>query len=186
MTTVPASQRLINREDWKDWYSSVSRRARRDNIWDYCNPELQDNPSEGTPSASVLRVLVEPKRPLPSMVRAEATELSDLTDAELKRWTIFKEDYNDRQREYIKKSTALAELDSYIEASVDRSNQPILRDLTTPYSKLKALKQKLEPTPRQQKQAAAAQYQAVQKWTTKNELDTWLRDYRNAYLEAKA
>jgi len=186
MTTVPASQRLINREDWKDWYSSVSRRARRDNIWDYCNPELQDNPSEGTPSASVLRVLVEPKRPLPSMVRAEATELSDLTDAELKRWTIFKEDYNDRQREYIKKSTALAELDSYIEATVDRSNQPILRDLTTPYSKLKALKQKLEPTPRQQKQAAAAQYQAVQKWTTKSELDTWLRDYRNAYLEAKA
>ncbi|KAF2257949.1 tannase-domain-containing protein [Lojkania enalia] len=107
-------------------------------------------------TASALKVLIELKQPTSGSIRATATQLSDLTDAKLKRWMILKEDYNDRQREYAKKLKALEELDNYIESAVDSSHQPIFEDLSTPYTKLKALKKRLELIPSQLKQTARA------------------------------
>ena len=193
MSTAADTQRLLTKADWHQWFNSVSRRARRDNIWKYCNPTLTQTSSPAAPPAAaslqnalVLQELVQPIRPRPSDINATATQLSDLTDAELKRWAIIKDDYNDLQRDYAQKSKALAELDNYIESTIDRSNLPIIKDLVTPYEKLKALKQKLEPTSKQLKQSARAKYESARKWNSRTKLDTWLRDYRNAYLEAKA
>ena len=79
------------KEDWQDWFDVVSRRARRDRIWDYCDPDVDE---------ASLEQLVEPRRPTPSIIRVEATALHQLDDSQLKRWSILKEDYNDRNREY--------------------------------------------------------------------------------------
>lgn len=76
-----------------------------------------------------------------------------------------KDRYNDQMRKYKKKAKALAELDNYIESTVDRTNHTIIEDLTTLYEKLKALKEK---------------------WSSRVKLEQWLRDYRNAFLQAKA
>lgn len=63
--------------------------------------------------------------------------MSDLTESELKKWAILEDDYSDRMREYNKKSKAISELDNPIESTVDRNNYTIIRNLTTPYAKLK-------------------------------------------------
>ena len=60
----------------------------------------------------------------------------------------------ERVREPYRKLKTLGELDNYIESSVDKSNHWIIRDLTTTYEKLKALKEKIEPTSKQLRQSA--------------------------------
>jgi hypothetical protein len=200
-TTKAESQQLLTKADWPEWYSSVTRRAKRDKIWEYCNPDL---PQEGSATASSSaatradtlaattsttasfhRELIEPIRPTARQVNPQATLLTDLTDEELKRWTLLKDDYNERMREYNKKWKVISELDDYIESTLDRSNHTIIKDLDTPYEKLQALKQRLEPNPNQLKQAARAAYDSAQKWNSRTKLEQWVRTYRNAYQEAK-
>jgi hypothetical protein len=104
--------------------------------------------AEATTTASVHRKLIKPTRPTASQVNPEATLLSDLSNEDLKRWTIMKE--------HKEKAKALAELDNYIESTVHCSNHPIISDLTAPYKKLQALKKKPEPTAQQLRQTARA------------------------------
>ena len=101
MAATADIQRLLSKADWPQWFNTVSRRARRDEIWDYCNPALPEAADlAADPTASVHQELIQPTRPRPSEIKATATQLSDLSDVELKRWAIIKDDYNDRQREY--------------------------------------------------------------------------------------
>jgi hypothetical protein len=122
---------------------------------------------------------------LASEVKPTATRLIDLDNEELKRWTILKDDYSDMKKDYDRKLKALGELDNYIESSVEKSNHSIIRDLTTTYEKLKALKEKLEPTSKQLRQSARVAYESAQKWNTRTKLELWLRTYRNAFLDDK-
>ena len=39
-TTIAKSQKLLTKADQPQWYSSVTRRAKRDKIQEYCNPNL--------------------------------------------------------------------------------------------------------------------------------------------------
>jgi hypothetical protein len=89
------------------------------------------------------------------------------------------------KKDYNVKRKALGELDNYIESTVDKSNHSIIQDLTTTYEKLKALKEKLEPTSKQLRQLARVAYESAQKWNTRTKLELWLRTYRNAFLDAK-
>jgi hypothetical protein len=72
--------------------------------------------------------------------------LSDLNNEELERWAIFNNYYKDKMLEYEKKWEAIVELDEYIESTLDLENHILIRDLTTPYEKLRALKQMLGKT----------------------------------------
>jgi hypothetical protein len=122
-TTKAESQQLLTKADWPQWYSSVTRRAKRDKIWEYCNPDLpQEGSATASSSAATLaattsttasfhRELIEPIRPTARQVNPQATLLTDLTDDELKKWTLLKDNYSDRMREYNKKWKAVSELD---------------------------------------------------------------------------
>jgi hypothetical protein len=164
-TTTLESLRLLLKDDWPQWFKLVTRRAERDKIWDYCNLDLPESASDT--STLVHRELIKPTEPALSRIKATATDLFDLTNDELKRWTIVQEHYTIKLRQYSRDARALAELDNYIELTIDRSNYLIIEDLRLPYKKLKALKQKLEPTSKQLKQSARAAYSAAQKWTSR-------------------
>jgi hypothetical protein len=49
-------------------------------------------------------------------------------------------------RSYREKHRAMSDLNDYIRTSLARSHHRLIRNLRTPYEKLKVLKQKLEPT----------------------------------------
>jgi hypothetical protein len=69
-----------------------------------------------------------------------------------------KDIYNNRIKFYEKKDRALTEINNYIETTINRCYYTIIRDLLTPYEKLKALKENLKPTPLQLKHAARSAY----------------------------
>jgi hypothetical protein len=83
-STIAMQQQLLTKADWPEWYSSVSRRAERDDIWEYCNSELLEEGSTiASLAASVHQELIEPIRPTANLVEASATQLSDLVGDDL-------------------------------------------------------------------------------------------------------
>jgi hypothetical protein len=83
-STTATQQQLLSKADWPEWYSSVTSRAERDEIWEYCNPELLEvGLATASSAASVHQELIKPIRPTANRVKAGATDLSDLTGEDL-------------------------------------------------------------------------------------------------------
>jgi hypothetical protein len=137
------------------------------------------------PTATVLRELVEPTRPSHTDIDSDATQLANLDAEDFKRWALLKDDFNERMRDYKEKLRAISDLDSYIVSTLARNHHRLIRNLTTPYEKLKVLKQKLEPTSNHLQQSAQAAYDRAQKWNSRLKLEDWLKAYRDAYLDAE-
>jgi hypothetical protein len=173
MAAKAESLKLLTKADWPEWYDSVTSRAERDGIWEYCNPDLLSAAAapQGAHPALVLRELVEPTRPSHTDIDADATQLADLDAEDLKRWAVLKDDYSERMRSYREKHRAMSDLDDYIRTSLARSHHRLIRNLRTPYEKLKVLKQKLEPTSNQLQQSAQAAYDRAQKWNSRIKLE---------------
>jgi hypothetical protein len=89
----------------------------------------------------------------------------------MKRWALLKDDFNERMRDYKEKLRAISDLDSYIVSTLARNYYRLIRNLTTPYEKLKVLKQKLEPTLNHLQQSAQAAYDRAQKWNSRVKLE---------------
>ncbi|CAG8909043.1 unnamed protein product [Penicillium egyptiacum] len=60
---------ILGRTNWKSWKNEIEKRARKEGVWKYCNP---DDPGEYYPE------LHQPGKPHVSTVRPEATSLVDL------------------------------------------------------------------------------------------------------------
>jgi hypothetical protein len=109
MAATAESLKLLTKADWPKWYDSVTSRAQRDGIWEYCNLDLLSAAvaPQGAHPALVLQELVEPTRPSHTDIDTDATQLADLDAEDLKRWAVLKDDFNERMRDYKEKLRAM-------------------------------------------------------------------------------
>jgi hypothetical protein len=186
ISTAENRKILTNKADWEEWFEQISRHARRDDIWDYCNPDLLDT-TLGTRTTG--RPDTEPAVQRPHLNNEEPVRPRHLstsaTPEQQKAYQYQRDDYKEDRLRYEKIQRSLASLDTYIESTLDRQNHPIIRNQTGPYEKLKALQKELKPTTVYLRAIARQQYEAAQLGCTKKKAEEWNRAFRNAFLEAQ-
>jgi hypothetical protein len=105
---------------------------------------------------------VKPSTPTFSTVKPGAVKSDDLTIGQQRDLAILREDHKEALRTYREKTEALKSLNLFILTSVNRSNLLYLRDQTTVFQKLPALKKRLAPTNRIRELKVIRKYRDLQ------------------------
>jgi hypothetical protein len=148
--------------DWDEWVLVIEAMARRGGVQEYVDLiRLTVEPAEP----------VKPSTPTFSTIKSGAAKSDDLSAGQQRDLAILREDHKEALRTYRERIEALKNLNLFILTSVDRFNLLYLRDQTTVFQKLLALKKRLAFTDRIRELKVIRKYKNLQLASKRNQLD---------------
>ena len=161
--------------DWDEWLFLIKEKAVTNDVWQYSNPTLREEPT--LPS--------KPTRPVPSDVKAGVTTIQDLTPDDRQTLQYLRDDYKSEEKEYLLLSKGIKEINNLVCTTISRTNLTfILQNCDTPYQKLKALQRRLAPTDRARELELVQQYNDLKKTPRAQGVDKWLQRWEKIYADA--
>ncbi|KAF3027903.1 hypothetical protein E8E15_010742 [Penicillium rubens] len=126
---------VLTRTNWKSWKNEVEKHARKEGVWNYCNP---DAPSEYYPE------LHEPEKPHVSTVRPEAKSIVDLGEDDFIELSSIVDQYWKQMRAYENIQTKLQVIFELIENNVDYEHFCLIKHAETPLEQMAVLSAKFK------------------------------------------
>lgn len=168
---------LTSPSDWDSWFSVIRSKAKSNNIWQFIDP---------TTKKEDLPKLVEPRFPLPTMIKPTATTDESLTSAELLQLMTLRADYPDAKKQWRHQKQALLNICVIIKESIAIQHLVYVEDCDdSAYEMIKALHLRLAPTDQSRKAELIAQYHKLGRFTKGSSVDDYLRDWESTYNRCK-
>ena len=168
---------LDSAQDWKPWLHTVKAiaSAGKVDVWKYINPAKE------TPEP----IPEDPREPLITDYKAEATTDADLTAAQFERYKFAWSRYdriisqNDRIHEGISKVKA------HINTTISTHCISYIQNEFTTHGTLRNLQKFLSPGSESEKLRLRDTYRELQTFTRRENIEHWIRRWEKTYNEAK-
>ncbi|PZD26114.1 hypothetical protein A1F97_10938, partial [Pyrenophora tritici-repentis] len=154
--------------DWESWFQLRREKAVVDGIWKYCDIS---KPKDELPK------LIEPTKPLPSMVKAEATAISQLDAGQQAIYSDLLHDWRFERAEYANMKRREGELLMEISRTIATRHLYLINGKDDIYDRLITLKQQLAPTTAARSRELVAKYRALQEKPRGRNLEQWLDEW---------
>ncbi|KAF2841766.1 hypothetical protein M501DRAFT_928448, partial [Patellaria atrata CBS 101060] len=149
-STNPSSQvatvTLKDASDWHNWYYLIKNQAEMEDIWDYCDPDLQEKPElpSSPPQPANVKEWLRTGTPPTGETQASMTGLYTSLRA--------------NARDQSEKRAKIVKLYSLITSTVPASNLPLSEETKEPYTLLKKLKSRFKLEDRTIRNEAYSKY----------------------------
>src|SRR4051794_8618587 len=175
-STTTKSVILNTSADWDNWLYIIRSMATEDgvNVWEYMDPDLAKQPT----------LLSTPQAPKTTDIRADADDLDKLTQPELERFKLKHVLYKDEYAHWKLVHQAIQKVHNAILQSISANNIPFIRQTTTTWDLLSALKKRLAPTTRARELETLRRYSNLKTYDKNQNLETWLQSWEKCYIEA--
>jgi hypothetical protein len=175
-STVSTRMILDSPSDWDSWFylvKSMSTTSGRD-AWRYINPDLPTEPQ-----------LPEiPEDPSPESIAPTKQTVAQLDKGELERYEFLYQDVQYAAARVTETLEIIGRVHEYINSSVSSRNLVYVRNKTTVYQILLALKKRLAPTDDARKFQLTAQYNQLKKFQKNESVEHWLQSWERTYEDA--
>jgi hypothetical protein len=171
MSQIVSTTKILDvPEDWDSWFFIVKSMATggRTDVWKYVNPDLPAEPAI-------------PKLEDPPNADTYATLSAD----DKKTFKFSYQLWKDRMTRVTKTREVLELLQIHITKTVSTRNIIYIRDCTTSWQMLVALKKRLAPTNRARELEVIRRYIKLKQFTKREPPEQWLRSWEETYSEAK-
>ncbi|KAJ6038010.1 hypothetical protein N7460_007781 [Penicillium canescens] len=166
---------------WRTWIAKVEAAATKGNVWHYMNPNLSEDEVRKAPVDS------RDSYPHPREINEDATDVSQLSDAEYKRYQRLTSEFDKETSWNESIRTKINKVDALIDANVAPEHRHILEGKVTPHEKLVRLKQQFEPKGDTSRQSVRNAWRdLVRRPIGRISIDKWLATWSNLYEEGKA
>ncbi len=163
---------LKNLDDWNEWFLIIETMIKRDKIENFVNLIIIESSKSVKSSSSTFIDLVN-----------DVTSSVDLSTAERHDLVILRENHKKFLRTYKKRIDALKILDLFVLISIDRTNLLYLRNKTTIFQKLLALKKRLASIDRIRKLEIVRKYKNLLRALKHQQLNHWLLNWEKIYAK---
>jgi hypothetical protein len=163
---------LKNFDDWNEWFLIIETMIKRDKIEKFVNLIIIESSKSIKSSSFTFIDLVK-----------NVTSSIDLSIAERHDLIILRKNYKKLLRTYKKKIDALKILDLFILISIDWTNLLYLRNKTTIFQKLFALKKRLTSIDRIKKLEIVRRYKNPLRVFKHQQLNHWLLNWEKMYAK---
>ena len=137
-------------------------------VWEFINPDLLNRP-------------IEPARPVEPLASGASksnppnTTLEMLTSDERDTYKLLYGRYKDQLSLVNRQLDSLCQIRNYIVTSTSKDNMVYIKNHTTAYEMLVALKKRLAPTDNARKIEVASKYAKLRVFDKKTDLEAWCR-----------
>jgi hypothetical protein len=159
--------------DWESWIFVVKTIANGGDVWKYINPDLGIEPI--VPS--------RPEMPTPSGINPTKTTLPELDLAEKETFKLLLAIYKEDQSTVKQALDVIQTIRTHIVTTVSINNISYIKDNSTVYQMLVALKKRLAPTDRARKLDLIRQYSKIKTFRKNEPVDQWLQTWEKTYKE---
>ena len=161
--------------DWHEWMIVINLKAESGEVKELINPELTTEPAP----------LREPDRPKPSDIKQGVTSTTELSSDEREEFRFRRDDYKIELAKYRRQREALNSIKDFIVTSVARQHLSYLREKTTVYQMLVALKKRIAPTDRARKMELVRKYREIQRGPVNQQIDHWILEWEKICTDAE-
>ena len=174
-------------ENWDKWIELIKTASTKGDIWEYVNPDSldmleSDTQTEAPSGRTVLKKLVEPIRPTPSLIAEdEGVKYSDLDDDQREQLRVAQTDYTYDLRKFDLKKTALGEIRVKIQETIHEDLLEYTFRKDSAYDMLVALKDRCAPTDDIRERELIATWKTLQTYQKGTDIDQWLKQWETSY-----
>jgi hypothetical protein len=148
---------LSSRDDWRTWYRVVKDHAKEKGVWEYFDPDADDETRPDPPA--------KPKAPLED----------EVSEGAYRRYLV-------ATHEWQAASSGIQSTNELIRETVALHIRELIAEKGT-YEMLRTLKKQYAPTEREERLKALRNYNAVRTRPIRHgKISGWLNDFENAYL----
>lgn len=161
--------------DWHDWLDYLKDSATSKRVWTYVDPSLEAVPA-----------LVEPTIPsIADVSDAANATIMTLNDQQRAALGILQRTYCMQYTQWQAKDAALQHINEVIKATTGPHYQAYITGVTTPYERLKALKQRVCPTDTARYDEVRDAYRAALDGLRSSDWEAWLHGWEKALKDGQ-
>ena len=164
---------LTGPETWKTWFENFESTAKQLRVWKLCDPTVDAEPE----------LLEEPTIPAQPTF-STAIDAAAVNPARLHQWQVSYAIYTDERTRYEKQQDGILKMEDLLRHTVAQRNKIFLEGKTSLWSKVKSLKEKLQPSDTVQKILVRNKLKALATIGSQDPTK-WLEKFRTAISEAK-
>ena len=160
---------------WDSWIFIVKAIAQGGDAWKYVNPELGTEPD--IPS--------RPEKPTAAHINPAKSSTTSLTPAELDMYKVMLAEYREDLATVKQVLDTLQTVQNHVVTTILVTNVVYIKNKSTVYQMLVALKKRLAPTDYARKLEVVHKYNKLKTFSKQENVEKWLKDWETTYADGK-
>ena len=160
---------------WDSWIFIVKAIAQGGDTWKYVNPELGTEPV--IPS--------RPEKPTAAHINPAKSSTTSLTPAELDMYKVMLAEYREDLATVKQILDTLQTVRNHVVTTISVTNVVYIKNKSTVYQMLVALKKRLAPTDYARKLEVVHKYNKLKTFSKRENVEKWLKDWETTYADGK-
>jgi hypothetical protein len=160
---------------WDSWIFIVKAIAQGGDAWKYVNPDLGSEPI--IPS--------RPEKPTATHINPAKSSTTSLTPAELDMYKVMLAEYREDLATVKQVLDTLQTVRNHVVTTISVTNVVYIKNKSTVYQMLVALKKRLAPTDYARKLEVVHKYNKLKTFSKRENVEKWLKDWETTYADGK-